>query len=230
MATIDDFGGTADPLNAPPLGGPTGWAAAVRDYLKDSVVQIAGGVMSGSLTVPRVKLNTGGLAGPILKAESATNAQLTNLAEDALATLEVDTPKAAAQAANKNYVDAIGGFHYLDTKTARVIGQAGIYNECGITVAPGAWLVQCGVAIYRADVVGAWCAIGAPGLVANTAGERVVGGGAGYWTLRSALTVISVGANTNLFPYLWTEGGSDISIPGTGSGPAGWISAIRLRN
>ena len=42
MATIDDFGGTTDPLNAPPLGGPTGWAAAVRDYLKNSVVQKVG--------------------------------------------------------------------------------------------------------------------------------------------------------------------------------------------
>lgn len=33
MATIDDFGGTADPLSAPALGGPTGWAAAVRDAI-----------------------------------------------------------------------------------------------------------------------------------------------------------------------------------------------------
>jgi hypothetical protein len=34
MATIDDLGGANQPLNAPPLGGPTGWAAAVRDALK----------------------------------------------------------------------------------------------------------------------------------------------------------------------------------------------------
>jgi hypothetical protein len=33
MATIDDLGGTTDPLNAPALGGPTGWAAAVRDAI-----------------------------------------------------------------------------------------------------------------------------------------------------------------------------------------------------
>lgn len=33
MATIDDIGG-AEPLGSPPLGGPDGWAAAVRDALK----------------------------------------------------------------------------------------------------------------------------------------------------------------------------------------------------
>lgn len=29
MATIDDYGNTTDPLSAPPLGGPGGWAEAV---------------------------------------------------------------------------------------------------------------------------------------------------------------------------------------------------------
>jgi hypothetical protein len=33
MATINDFGATSDPLSAPALGGPSGWAAAVRDAL-----------------------------------------------------------------------------------------------------------------------------------------------------------------------------------------------------
>jgi hypothetical protein len=33
MGTIDDFGGATDPLNTPPLGGPNGWAAAVRDAI-----------------------------------------------------------------------------------------------------------------------------------------------------------------------------------------------------
>ena len=33
MATIDDFGGTSDPLGQPALGGEFGWAAAVRDSI-----------------------------------------------------------------------------------------------------------------------------------------------------------------------------------------------------
>lgn len=33
IATIDDFGGPGQPLNSPPLGGSTGWAAAVRDAI-----------------------------------------------------------------------------------------------------------------------------------------------------------------------------------------------------
>lgn len=41
MATIDDFGGTADPLSDPPLGGPSGWAAAVRDAI--TALQNSGG-------------------------------------------------------------------------------------------------------------------------------------------------------------------------------------------
>ena len=34
MATIDDLGGAADSLGSVPLGGPNGWAAAVRDAVK----------------------------------------------------------------------------------------------------------------------------------------------------------------------------------------------------
>ena len=34
MATIDDLGGAADSLGSVPLGGPSGWAAAVRDAIK----------------------------------------------------------------------------------------------------------------------------------------------------------------------------------------------------
>lgn len=33
MATINDFGDTAEPLGQPALGGPTGWAAAIRDAI-----------------------------------------------------------------------------------------------------------------------------------------------------------------------------------------------------
>ena len=35
MATIDDFGGTGQSLNSPALGGPDGWAAAVRDAIRN---------------------------------------------------------------------------------------------------------------------------------------------------------------------------------------------------
>lgn len=34
MATIDDFGGSGQALNDPPLGGPDGWAKAVRDAIR----------------------------------------------------------------------------------------------------------------------------------------------------------------------------------------------------
>jgi hypothetical protein len=36
MATIDDFGGDGQPLSNPPLGGPDGWAAAVRDAINSA--------------------------------------------------------------------------------------------------------------------------------------------------------------------------------------------------
>lgn len=35
MATIDDFGGPNDSLNSPKFGGPGGWAAAVRDEIRE---------------------------------------------------------------------------------------------------------------------------------------------------------------------------------------------------
>jgi len=59
MATIDDFGDTTEPLSQPVLGGPSGWAAAVRDAitaLQESLtsglagkVSKSGDSMSGSL-------------------------------------------------------------------------------------------------------------------------------------------------------------------------------------
>ena len=42
MATIDDFGQTNEPLSAPVFGGPSGWAAAVRDAIK-SIPTVQGG-------------------------------------------------------------------------------------------------------------------------------------------------------------------------------------------
>lgn len=44
MATIDQFGGTTDNLDSPPLGGPTGWAAAVRDSLNTKTVILNGSI------------------------------------------------------------------------------------------------------------------------------------------------------------------------------------------
>lgn len=35
MATIDDFGGPGQALDNPPLGGPSGWAKAVRDAIRE---------------------------------------------------------------------------------------------------------------------------------------------------------------------------------------------------
>jgi len=59
MATIDDFGDVAEPLNAPALGGPSGWAAAVRDALKE-VVPIGGIIMwSGTTAPPRYAICDG---------------------------------------------------------------------------------------------------------------------------------------------------------------------------
>lgn len=57
MATIDDIGEVNEPLSAPALGGPTGWAAAVRDYIRDLPAQISGKVdrsgdtMTGALNL-----------------------------------------------------------------------------------------------------------------------------------------------------------------------------------
>jgi hypothetical protein len=42
MATINDFGGLNDPLSNPPLGGPQGWAAAIRDAVRAIQTSAAG--------------------------------------------------------------------------------------------------------------------------------------------------------------------------------------------
>ena len=89
MSTIDDFGGTGQPLNAPALGGPTGWAAAVRDAIKaleanvlslastvTGKVDVAGDTMTGPLTVPGIAV-TG----------AATFAQTPTIGTDVLARL-----------------------------------------------------------------------------------------------------------------------------------------------
>jgi hypothetical protein len=106
MATIDDFGGTTDPLNAPPLGGPSGWAAAVRDYLKGMVVQKAGDVMSGSLQV------LGGINTPSLIFKESLNLHesggelvVWDVDRSTYGKAFVDTPTTTMHAATKGYVD-----------------------------------------------------------------------------------------------------------------------------
>jgi microcystin-dependent protein len=66
MATIDDFGDVAEPLSAPTLGGPSGWAAAVRDAINalqalvSDVVPIGGIIMwSGTTAPPRYAICDG---------------------------------------------------------------------------------------------------------------------------------------------------------------------------
>lgn len=84
MATIDDFGSSGQPLQNPPLGGPNGWAAAVRDALEelrrrplmalrkgavdtgDADFQITGDPQDGyilNLTLPSVGDQSVGVAG-----------------------------------------------------------------------------------------------------------------------------------------------------------------------
>ena len=60
MATIDDFGGASDSLATPALGGPTGWAAAVRDYIKGLSTQVAGKVSKSGDTMTGTLQLTGG--------------------------------------------------------------------------------------------------------------------------------------------------------------------------
>lgn len=115
MATIDDFGGTTDPLNAPPLGGPTGWAAAVRDYLKGSVVQKAGDVISGSLQViggintPSLTLKEGALN----LHESGGELVVWDIDRSTYGKAFVDTPTATMHAATKSYADQVFGGEYM---------------------------------------------------------------------------------------------------------------------
>jgi len=82
MSTIDDFGGAGEALDDPPLGGPLGWAAAVRTAIRNAQTDLAdrlpltGGTLTGPLTVPGVTV-TG----------AATFAQTPTIGSDVLARL-----------------------------------------------------------------------------------------------------------------------------------------------
>lgn len=65
MATIDDFGGAGAPLNVPALGGPSGWAKAVRDF----ITQLRTDLDTASDAV----LPSGGATGQVLAKVSGTD-------------------------------------------------------------------------------------------------------------------------------------------------------------
>ena len=120
MATIDDFGEVNQPLSEPALGGPTGWAAAVRDYIKDLPAAIAGKVskagdtMTGELRAPDVsagsiKVGASADIRGLITVEEGMGLAIANAANTALTTLGVGNPTANQHATPKSYVDANPG-------------------------------------------------------------------------------------------------------------------------
>lgn len=135
MATIDDFGqDPTDTLNDPPLGGPTGWAAAVRDKLNELAASIttglagklnkAGDTMTGELVMnpngaiyaqkdadygPRFSLSNlagAGAAFTLVGGRLVTRQLLAGAGIGSLpVTLEIADPTNAKDAASKGYVD-----------------------------------------------------------------------------------------------------------------------------
>lgn len=113
MATIDDIGDVDDPLNAPVLGGPNGWAAAVRDYLKDLLATIAGKVskagdtMTGPLILDDANTDLINIAG-----SRYSDLDVVRIGEGpvstagGLARIMVNHPTGDYHAATKGYVDA----------------------------------------------------------------------------------------------------------------------------
>ena len=132
MATIDDIGEVNEPLSAPALGGPNGWAAAVRDRLKAIESSLTSGLAgkvdkSGS---DDVRLEAGAALifdvpdarlWPLYDANGAGNPDPTQRVQMALSTedgnrlpLHLGNPVDASHAATKGYVDNIlagAGWH-----------------------------------------------------------------------------------------------------------------------
>jgi hypothetical protein len=113
---INDYGNTDQGLNNPPLGGPGGWAQAVRDALNAATSAIAGKVskagdtMSGALdiaiagnVVPLWVQQSGQRVGILPIAEGLSFVNDNNTAYEPLIAA---TPTVAAHMANKAYVDA----------------------------------------------------------------------------------------------------------------------------
>lgn len=124
MATIDDYGNTDQALNAPPLGGPAGWAKAVRDAIMDRL-PLSGGRLSGELQALALSAMKDGNYGPRLSITDAAGdgtsftringvaAALVTTAAAGITTtrarLKVGTPTDADDAATKGYVDRLLG-------------------------------------------------------------------------------------------------------------------------
>lgn len=78
MATIDDFGGPGQALDNPPLGGPSGWAKAVRDAIRNLE---GGGVDTTALAdgaVTSAKIADGTIATGDIADQAVTAAKIAN--------------------------------------------------------------------------------------------------------------------------------------------------------
>lgn len=101
-----------------------------------------------------------------------------------------------------------------------------------VTVTPGTWLIQAGVAVSNATTLDlVRCAItdlsaqigsslGTGSLTSTTAGEAV--------GVVSKLAVYTATANKALYPAAYPNGASTAKIVGGGSGPSAWITATRI--
>ena len=107
MATIDDIGGATDSLGSVPLGGPNGWAAAVRDAINGKV-DLAGGTMTGLLTAAGLRATAQGQTVRI-GSVAAGSPILGVLNADASAFIPVQCadPAHPEHAATKRYVDGL---------------------------------------------------------------------------------------------------------------------------
>jgi hypothetical protein len=78
VATIDDFGGPGQALDNPPLGGPSGWAKAVRDAIRNLE---GGGVDTTALAdgaVTSAKIADGTIATGDIADQAVTAAKIAN--------------------------------------------------------------------------------------------------------------------------------------------------------
>jgi hypothetical protein len=108
MGTIDDFGDTTEPLNQPVFGGPSGWAAAVRDYLLTLMPKSGGaftgrfGIKQGTVSGVNLAADTDfGAAGPTLMVVNEAGTDYAQVAVSA------DGPQHPQHATPKSYVDKI---------------------------------------------------------------------------------------------------------------------------
>lgn len=118
MASITDIGTLTDPLSTPPMGGPSGWAAAVRDALNSSDVSVDTRIANHAAAAD---------PHPTYLQEAEADARYVELSGDTLTgplVLAAD-PSVALGAATKQYVDAAM--------------PTGLIAPFGGTVAPAGW-------------------------------------------------------------------------------------------